>query len=180
MPLTVPPLSTLNQARPRFRQPAGRRSNSGDPSPASTLPLVAPFYSKPLREVEAKVPDNAPAEDALRSDGLLAKLHEIQILGIAGGGLEDDLVERGAATKQQPLLHFRVRINLHQRAGQHQILLDLGRRGPGTLLRPLGNRQCAAALAERRPPPCGAARTRREPGSSMPPQGWPEPHRMSG
>ena len=73
------------------------------------------------------------------ADGFLAKLDEIEIFGVTGGGLEDNFVEGGATAEEQALSQDRVGVDFHQAAGKNEVLFHLGRRDPRALLRPLGN-----------------------------------------
>jgi hypothetical protein len=73
------------------------------------------------------------------ANGFFTKLDEVEIFGIAGGGLENDFVQSGAATEEQTLPQDRIREDFHQSPGKNKILLHLGRRDPRALLRPFGD-----------------------------------------
>ena len=61
----------------------------------------------PLRLAEPRVEDRADLVDE-RPDRASVALHEVDVLGVATGRIEEELVQRGAAAKARPALPRRV------------------------------------------------------------------------
>lgn len=73
------------------------------------------------------------------SRGRCLDLHQIDVLGIAGSRLQEEFVERGAASEGERLRQEGMGEDRHEGATDHQILLDLDVLHPGRALAPGGD-----------------------------------------
>lgn len=74
-----------------------------------------------------------------RADRRCVGLHEVDVLGVAGGRPEMELVQRGSAAEEERRPEERVTEDLHDGTREDEVLLDLGVGGPGGVRAPLSD-----------------------------------------
>ena len=72
-------------------------------------------------------------------DGFRADLHQVDVLGVAGGRHEVELVEGRPATEEQALRQPRHLEDLDERTADHEVLFDLRVGRPRCVRPPLGD-----------------------------------------